>query len=69
MYIIYTQNIIYEKHSTLSSIDPRDVAIGGGGGGGGVTPPPPPIIQTLVKVGQNGTDICPKLVKMELIFA
>ena len=28
----------------------RDVAIGGG-----VTPPP--IIQTLVKVGQNGTDI------------
>jgi hypothetical protein len=30
---------------------------------------PPPIIQTLVKVGQNGTDICPKLVKMELIFA
>jgi hypothetical protein len=36
------------------------------GGGGGVTPP---IIQTLVKVGQNGTDICPKLVKMELIFA
>jgi hypothetical protein len=43
----------------------RDVVIGGGGGGG-VTPP---IIQTLVKVGQNGTDICPKLVKMELIFA
>ena len=37
-----------------------------GGGGGGVTPP---IIQTLVKVGQNGSDICQKLVKMELIFA
>jgi hypothetical protein len=36
----------------------RDVAIGGVGG---VTPPPPPIIQTLVKVGQNGTDICVKL--------
>jgi hypothetical protein len=27
--------------------------------GEGVTPPPP-IIQTLVKVGQNGTDICLK---------
>ena len=40
---------------------------GGGGGGGGCNTPP--IIQTLVKVGQNGTDICPKLVKMELIFA
>ena len=34
--------------------------LGGGGGvhGGSVTPP---IIQTLVKVGQNGTDICLKL--------
>ena len=48
-------------------LDTRDVAIGGGGGGGGggVTPNG----QTLVKVGQNGSDICPKLVKMELIFA
>jgi hypothetical protein len=37
----------------------RDVAIGGVWGGvGGVTPP---IIQTLVKVGQNGTDNCLKL--------
>ena len=34
-------------------------------GGGGVTPP---IIQTLVKVGRNGTDIFPKLVKMEVIL-
>ena len=41
---------------------------GGGGVWGGVTPPPPN--KTLVKVvGQNGSDICPKLVKMELIFA
>ena len=38
-------------------------------GGRGVTPPPPTIIQTLVKVGPNGTGICSKLVKMELIFA
>jgi hypothetical protein len=35
------------------------------GWGGGVTPS---IIQTLVKVGRNGTDICPKLVKMEVIL-
>ena len=30
-------------------------------GGVGSNTPPPPIIQTLVKVGQNGTDICLKL--------
>jgi hypothetical protein len=32
----------------------------------GLTPPPPPIIQTLVKVGQNETDICLKL-KVKLV--
>ena len=53
-------------HSTIAilMIPGRDVAIGGVGG---VTPPP--VIQTLVKVDQNGTDICPKLVKMEIISA
>jgi hypothetical protein len=34
----------------------------GGGVWGGVTPPNN---SKLVKVGQNGSDICPKLVKME----
>jgi hypothetical protein len=41
----------------------------GGVGGGVCVCVTPPIIQTLVKVGQNGSDICPKLVKKELIFA
>ena len=48
----------------LSLCTCRDAAIGGVGGCN-----TPPIIQTLVKVGQNGIGICPKLVKMELIFA
>ena len=56
-----------EKVIVLFIRGPRDVAIGGVCGG--CNTPPPPIIQTLVKVGQNGTDIFPKLVKKELIFA
>jgi hypothetical protein len=55
-----------EKVIVLFIRGPRDVAIGGVCGGCNT---PPPIIQTLVKVGQNGTDIFPKLVKKELIFA